>query len=253
MKSAENTSAHLLVSGASDQKVFSVAIDSLARSSALRAGAHKYTVEHKGVVHELHGGAAFSRSLRHVTAMDTLRDESLQMRPVRDKEEHCHDHFESLCSDVGGWSWTGGSVMTNSLDLRGRHSRGTPHSPSALAPLHHTPLPTLSTSVMGRHRHTELVLKHSEGPLTEGDGLASIRKAMETITVSAAKNASLFALTEVGPSHALRDSTYGTSKDDSAKKPSRQMQLLRESDALVEEAIRYMERTRAQQQETPLR
>lgn len=190
---------------------------------------------------ELEGGANFSRSLRRIASLETLKGETTQMRRVREKEEQTFSHFESLASEIGTWSWKGASVRENSLHSKDSimAKRITAESTMAqelekLEKIQIQSLPPLLSSTHEPSFHFKRIEEKCEnGKRTSGDDITSIRRAMQAISN---KNASLFALTE------LIRSDSGSMSNAEGKR-SRHLQLLRQGDALVEQAIHHMERS----------
>lgn len=165
------------------------------------------------------------------------------MRRVREKEARTLSHFESLASEIGEWSWKGASVRENSLHSRDsslmkKHlfDSSTALDIEMLDSDHHQLPPLLSSLTepsFHQNPHNGIIQSTKK---TSGDDITSIRRAMQAISH---KNASLFALTELTRS----DSASGlVSVQNSEGKRTRYSKLLRQGDALVEQAIHHMER-----------
>ena len=191
---------------------------------------------------ELIGGANFPRSLRKVTSLETLRDETAQMRRVREKEARTLSHFESLASEIGEWSWKGASVRENSLYAKDA-SFVKKHLVDSSAAIdietfdgdYHQLPPLLPFIVEPSFRQSPHDGALQSIKRTSGDDITSIRRAMQAISH---KTASLFALTELARS----DSASALSALTTEGKRTRYSRLLRQGDALVEQAIHHMER-----------
>ena len=190
----------------------------------------------------MEGGANFSRSLRKVTSLETLKDETAQMRQVREKEARTLSHFESLALEVGEWSWKGASVRENSLHTKDSSSFVKRHlidSDASISfemvdsDLHQLP-PLLSSTAEPSFHHNPGEKTLQSNKKTSGDDITSIRRGMQAISH---KTASLFALTELN-----RPDSSALSSQNSDGKRTRYSRLLQQGDALVEQAIHHMER-----------
>jgi hypothetical protein len=176
-----------------------------------------------------------------------LNEEAAQLRRVREKEEQSQFHFESLCSEVGGWGWSGSSIREDSLHLHESAARGLQQSCRARSAATED-ASNYSEPHSSRLTQAQAVSSESTLPAdyvrTSGDDIASIRRGMQAI---ATKTSSLFALTELtrGDSGLL-----GSSKEPEPLNSRRQrhLQLLRQGDAMVEQAIRHMEKSQTTNQ-----